>query len=301
VQPSGLRKRMMAFAAQSVASMTVAMVVWGRSEVILLKQLNPDISQVSFYSVAFTMAEMLLLVATIFGTAAGATVFAQYGRDKSRLPGIAASTFRYIALMSIPLHFIAASLAVPALLLVYGHKFEGAAVVVALAPLLCMFKAFIGPAQSLLESSEKQSYVIAATLIAGVVDISVAWYLIPAHGAVGACIGNGAAQLTAVGTMWIMAIYLYKVKLPWMQVAKIAFISALASLTAYFIVKQLEPKLLLAILCGGSAALIVLFGLFYLLRVLEPEDYTRFNTLTKMLPKPIGGPVDSLLSRLIRP
>jgi O-antigen/teichoic acid export membrane protein len=301
VQPSGLRKRMMAFATQSVASMAVAMVVWGRSEVILLKQLNPDISQVSFYSVAFTMAEMLLLVATIFGTAAGATVFAQYGRDKSRLPGIAASTFRYIALMSIPLHFIAASLAVPALLLVYGHKFEGAAVVVALAPLLCMFKAFIGPAQSLLESSEKQSYVIAATLIAGVVDISVAWYLIPAHGAVGACIGNGAAQLTAVGTMWIMAIYLYKVKLPWMQVAKITFISALASLTAYFIVKQLEPKLLLAILCGGGAALIVLFGLFYLLRVLEPEDYTRLNTLTNMLPKPIGGPVDSLLSLLTRP
>jgi O-antigen/teichoic acid export membrane protein len=143
--------------------------------------------------------------------------------------------------------------------------------------------------------------VIAATLIAGVVDISVAWYLIPAHGAVGACIGNGAAQLTAVGTMWIMAIYLYKVKLPWMQVAKITFISALASLTAYFIVKQLEPKLLLAILCGGGAALIVLFGLFYLLRVLEPEDYTRLNTLTNMLPKPIGGPVDSLLSLLTRP
>jgi O-antigen/teichoic acid export membrane protein len=299
VQPFGLHKRMMTFAGQSVASMAVAMIVWGRSEVILLEKLNPDIRQVSFYSVAFTMAEMLLLAATIFGTAAGATIFAQFGRDKSRLPELAASTFRYIAMMSIPLHFIAVSLAVPALLLVYGHKFEDATMVVALAPLLCMFKAFLAPAQSLLESSERQHHVITATLIAGIVDIGVAWYLIPANGAVGACIGNGAAQLVAVGAMWGMAIYLYRVKLPWMQVAKIAFISALASLTAHCIAKPLAPEPVLAILCGGSASLIVLFGLFYLLRVLEPEDHERFMIMVGMLPKPMIEPAGTFLSFLI--
>jgi O-antigen/teichoic acid export membrane protein len=97
--------------------------------------------------------------------------------------------------------------------------------------------------------------------LAGIVDIGVAWYLIPAHGAVGACIGNGAAQAAAVGMMWAVAIHLYKVKLPWMQVAKIAFISALASLTAHAIAVRLAP--LWGILCGGSASLIVLFVLFY--------------------------------------
>jgi O-antigen/teichoic acid export membrane protein len=297
--PPGLRNRMMAFAWPSIASMAVAMIVWGRSEVILLKQLNPDIRQVSFYSVAFTMAEQLLLAATIFGGAAGATIFAQYGRDKSKLPGIAASTFRYIALMSIPLHFIAASLAVPALLLVYGRKFEDAAMVVMLAPLLCIFKAFLAPAQNLLESSERQRYVIVATVIAGVIDISVAWYLIPANGAVGACIGNGAAQLAAVGMMWAVAIYLYKVKLPWLQVAKIAFCSVLASLTAHFIAVRLAP--LWGILCGGSASLVVLLGLFYLMRVLEPEDHDRFKLLTGMLPRRMAAPANMALNLLIRP
>jgi O-antigen/teichoic acid export membrane protein len=296
--PPGLRQRMMPFALQGVASMLVAQIVWGRSEIILLKMLCTDVKQVSFYSVAFTMAEQLLLAATIFGTAAGATIFAQYGRDKSRLPELAASTFRYIALMSIPLHFIAASLAVPALLLFYGHKFQGAAMVVSLAPLLCMFKAFLAPAQNLLESSERQRYVIAATVFAGIIDISVAWYLIPAHGAVGACIGNGAAQLTAVGILWAVAIYHYKVKLPWMQVAKIVFISALAALTAHLIAVRLPP--VSAILCGGCAALIVLFGLFYLMRVLEPEDHGRFKILTRMLPRQIAKPADTLLNALIR-
>jgi O-antigen/teichoic acid export membrane protein len=297
--PPGLRRRMMPFAMQGVASMFVAQIVWGRSEVILLKHLYSDIRQVSFYSVAFTMAEQLLIVAMIFGSAAGATIFAQYGRDKSRLPELAASAFRYIALMSIPLHFIAASLAVPALLLFYGHKFQGAAMVVALAPLLCMFKAFLAPAQNLLESSEQQRYVIAATVFAGIIDISVAWYLIPAHGAVGACIGNGAAQLTAVGIMWAVAIYHYKVKLPWMQVAKIVFISALAALTAHLIAVRLPP--VSAILCGGCAALIVLFGLFYLMRVLEPEDNDRFGVLAGMLPRPIIAPARTILLLLMHP
>ena len=299
IHPQGLRNRMIAFAWPSVISMAVAMLVWGRSEIILLKSLCADIRQVSFYSLAFSMADMLLLAATVFGSAAGVTIFVQYGRDKSRLPAIAASTFRYLALIAIPLHIIAASLAVPALLLLYGRQFQDAAMVVMLAPLLCIFKAFISPAQSLLQCSERQSFVIVATLFAGVVDWGVAWYLIPAHGAVGACIGNGAAQLTAVGILWAMVIYLYKVKLPWLQIAKIVFISALAALTAHLIAVRLPP--VPAILCGGCAALIVLFGLFYLMRVLEPEDHDRLKILSGMLPKPIIGPTGVFLSLLIHP
>jgi hypothetical protein len=69
--------------------MFVAQIVWGRSEIILLKMLCSDVKQVSYYSVAFTMAEQLACWRIIFGTAAGATIFAQYGRDKSRLPELA--------------------------------------------------------------------------------------------------------------------------------------------------------------------------------------------------------------------
>ena len=299
VYPWGLHRRMTSFAWQSVTSMIVALVVWDRSEFLLLKYLCPDIRQVSYYSVAFSMAERLLVSSAIFGSATGATIFAQYGRDKSKLPGLAASSFRYLALTSIPLHVISAALAAPALLVLYGNQYRGAAMVVTLAPLLCMPKAFIGPVQSLLQSTERQGYVILATVLAGIVDMGVAWYLIPAHGAVGACIGSGAAQVMAVGMMWAIGIHLYKVKLPWLQVAKIAFISVLASLTAHYIAVRLAP--LSAILCGGSASLIVLFGLFYLMRVLEPEDHDRLNILAGMLPKPIAGQVDKFLSLLTRP
>jgi O-antigen/teichoic acid export membrane protein len=299
VQPEGLRARMIAFSWQSVASMIVAMIVWDRSEFFLLKHLSADIRQVAYYSVAFSMAERLLITSAVFGSATGATIFAQYGRDKSKLPAITASTFRYLALSSIPVHFISSALALPVLLLLYGNQYKGAALVVTLAPLLCMPKAFIGPVQSLLQSSERQSYVIAATVVAGIVDIGVAWYLIPAHGAVGACIGSGAAQVVAVGIMWAVGIHLYDIKLPWFQVTKITIASVAAALTAHFI--AVRTASLWAILVGGSASLLVLFGLFYVMRVLEPEDRARFHVLTGMMPKSIGGPIDRLVALLIRP
>lgn len=299
VRPAGLTKRMITFAWQSVASMIVALIVWERSEFFLLKNLCSDIRQIAYYSVAFSMAERLLISASIFGSAAGATIFAQYGRDKSRLPVIVASSFRYLALTSIPLHFIASALAVPTLIVLYGNQYKGARTVVTLAPLLCMPKAFISPVQSLLQSMERQNYVIAATVLAGIVDVGVAWYLIPSQGAVGACIGSGAAQLLTVGMMWAIGIYLYKTKLAWLLTAKIVFISVFASLTAHYIAVQLTS--LWGIVLGGSAALVVLLALIYLMRVLEPEDKNRFTTLTRMLPNQLAGPLNALLWILTRP
>jgi O-antigen/teichoic acid export membrane protein len=298
VHPLGLRERMIASSWQSVASMIVAMVVWDRSEFFLLKHLCADIRQVAFYSVAFSMAERLLITSAVFGSACGATIFAQYGRDKPRLNAITASTSRYLALTSVPVHFISAALAFPALLFLYGGQYKGAAMVVTLAPLLCIPKAFLHPIQSLLQTSERQGYVIAATVLAGIMDIGVAWYLIPAHGAVGACIGSGVAQITAAGMMWAVGIHLYRIELPWLLVAKITFASAL-SLAAHYVAVHLTP--MLAILCGGTAALIVLFVFFCLMRVLEPEDRARFSILTGMMPKSIAGTADKVLSLLIRP
>jgi O-antigen/teichoic acid export membrane protein len=319
VHPEGLRERMLTFAWQSVTTMLLAMVVWDKCEFVLLKHFCSDIKQIAYYSVAFNISEKLLLTAAVFGSATGATIFAQYGRDKSRVASITASSFRYLALSSIPVHFIAATLAFPMLLVLYGQQYAGAAVVVAISPILCLPKAFMGPVQNLLQSNENQKYIIGATVLAGIIDISVAWWLIRAnYGAVGACIGSGAAQFTAVGIMWAVGIKIYKVRLPWLQLSKICTASLAAAVTAHLVAtaiiryqitiiatqigtlqRMLAP--LWAVIAGGTAALVVLLALFYLLRVLEPEDRTRFNILTGMLPKRMANPADKLIAFLIRP
>lgn len=298
VRPEGLKQRMITFAWQSVASMIVAMIVWDRSEMVLLKHLCHDIKQVAYYSVAFSMAERLLITSQVFGSATGATIFAQYGRDKSRLPAITAATFRYLALSSIPVHLITASLAFPLLLVFYGKEYAAAAAVVTLAPLLCLPKAFIGPVQSLLQSNERQNYVIWATVLAGVLDISVAWLLIPRFGAVGACLGSGAAQITAVGMMWAIGIRMYHIKMPWVQTAKITVCSIIAAGVAYYAAVSFSA--LLGLLVGGAAAVLTLLVLLYLFRVLEPEDHARLVVLSGMLPRRFAGPLDRIIAILMR-
>jgi len=72
----------------------------------------------------------------------------------------------------------------------------------------------------------------------------------------------------------------------------------LASLTARYVAVQFSP--LWAILLGGSASLIVLFVLSYVMRVLEPEDHYRFSILAGMLPRPIVKPAQYCLSVLAR-
>lgn len=293
VYPPDLRKRMINFAWQSVASMVVALIVWDRSEFVLLKSLCADIRQVAYYSVAFSMAERLLMTSAVFGSATSATIFAQYGRDKLRLPEITASSFRHLAQISIPLHLISCTFAAPALTLLYGRQYAGALVVVSLAPLLCLPKAFVGPIQSMLQSSERQSAVLWATVFAGLMDVGVTWWLVPAHGAVGACIGSGAAQFTALFSMWGIGIKEFKVKLPWRHLGKISIISAAASLTAFWVSSRLTP--IWAIIIGGCAALGVLAVLGVWIRVFEPVDITRFRALMRFLPGPVIRPADRFL------
>ena len=213
--PADLRPRMMRFAFQAVVAILVSLIVWDRSELFLLKRLSSDIRQIAYYSVAFSLAERLLIFPSVFASASGASILAQYGRDRSRLPAMTAASVRYLGLTSLPIHIIAVALAGPALLTLYGDKYVGAIVVATAAPILCLPKAFLGPIQSLFEGTDEQKYFLITTIIASFVDIGVAWYLIPGYGALGACLGSGAAQVVAVGLLWMIGIRKYDIRLPW--------------------------------------------------------------------------------------
>ncbi len=314
--PEGLRERAISFALQSLVTMGLGLVVWDRSEFILLNYLHSDISQITFYSVAFNMANRLLVSSTIFGSATGATIFAQYGRDESKLPGLVSSTFRYLAMSSIPIHTLFTALAVPILLLLYGGQYAGAEAVVLIAPLLCMSKAFFSPVQNLLQSFEKQRWIIAVTVLAGVIDMGLAWILIPAHGAVGACIANGVAQFVAIVLLWSIAIAMFKVKLPWLLTGKVALVSVAAALAGHFCAARLLPNAkptahvahslqywavnAAAVLVCGIVSLAVLLVLFYLFRILQEEDRNRLNQVASMLPGPLPTVAKAITSALIR-
>jgi O-antigen/teichoic acid export membrane protein len=165
--------------------------------------------------------------------------------------------------------------------------------------LLCLPKAFLGPIQSLFESIDRQKYYLITTVIASFVDIGVAWYLIPNHGSLGACIGSGVAQMTAVGLMWCIGISKYKIQLAWGFLFKVAAISAAAALTAHVAVSRLNP--FWGLVSGIVIAVAVFFLLAFVFKMLEPEDCDRFKVISNALPRAIAAPVNYLLDRFTRP
>ncbi|MGI4756884.1 MAG: polysaccharide biosynthesis C-terminal domain-containing protein [Janthinobacterium lividum] len=288
--PVDLWPRMRGFALQSVTSMLLTLVVWDRSEVLLLKHFSSDVRQIAFYSVAFSLAERLLVFPTVFASATGASMFAQFGRDRSRLPAMTAASARYLGLTSIPLHIIATSLAGAALLTMYGDKYAGAITVAMAAPLLCSAKAFLTPVQTMFESLERQSYFIAATLVASVIDVAVAVALIPRYGALGAAIGSGVAQMICVGALWFLAVRKYGVQLPWQFFGKVAAISTVASGVGYLCVVRTPP--LVGVLLGGVLSTITFLVLADLTRIFEEEDLQRFKVLVAACPAALAAPVN---------
>ncbi|QHS52246.1 oligosaccharide flippase family protein [Edaphobacter sp. 12200R-103] len=296
--PEDLRARMVSFGVQSLTGMLLTLVVWDRSELFLLKHLTPDIRQLSFYSVAFSLAERLLIFPNIFASASGASIYAQYGRDSSRLPAMAAASARYLAMVSLPLHIIATPLAAPVIMVLYGKQYAGALVVASFAPLLCLPKAFLGPIQTMFESYDQQKYFITTTIVASFVDIGVAWLLIPSHGALGACLGSGAAQFTAVISMWAIGIARYKIRLPWGFFFKLSAISGVAALAAYGAVSRLTP--LPGLIAGSVISTVLFITLGYMFKILEPEDRDRFKVITNACPQSVAAPINYLLDRFTR-
>ncbi len=288
--PSDLAPRMLRFAFQSLTGMLLTLIVWDRSEIFLLKHLSPDIRQLAFYSVALGVAERLLVFPSVFGSAIGASIFAQFGRDRSKLPAMTAASVRYLALSSIPVHLIATPFVATALVVVYGKQYAGAILVATFAPILCLPKAFLGPIQNLFESNDAQKFFLITTVFASFVDLGVAWLLIPSLGALGACIGSGVAQTIAVGLMWIIGIRLYHIQLPWRFITKVSLLSLATAALAYLVVHRLPN--LFGLLLGMLVAAVVFFSLAYLFRLLEPEDLARVQNLSTMLPHFIARPVN---------
>lgn len=300
--PVDLRRRMLRFALQSMFGMALTLIVWDRSEIFLLEHLSTDIRQVSFYSLAFSLAEKLLLFPTVFASATGVSVYAQYGRDKTRVPALTAAAARYLGLTSIPLHVIACSLAGAALLTMYGRPYSDAMAVFMAAPLLCLPKAFLTPVQTMFEAVEKQQYFNWITVVASALDVGIACWLIPRHGALGAALGSGAAQVLAIGVLWAMAIRQYHIKLPWVFLGKTTLVSALAAGAAYAVVAHTIPPVGLAV--GAVVAVTVFIALAAALRLFEEQDLARFKVIVDACPSALAAPVNltySWVSRRVQP
>jgi O-antigen/teichoic acid export membrane protein len=209
--PLEICKRMFSFSGLSTGLMLLQIVIWDRSDIVLLKLLQPDIRQLAFFSVCFSVADRLMRVPQTFANALSATQMAEYGRDKDRLFRMTSKASTYVLIGALPILIGLACIGAPFVRVVYGSQYLPAIPVFIVVALLSIPKAVLTPAQTLLYSAEDLGFVLKWGCAAAAINVLLDLALIPSHGALGAAWANGLAQSFAAISIWARVLVRYPV------------------------------------------------------------------------------------------
>jgi O-antigen/teichoic acid export membrane protein len=276
-----LRKRMFAYSGQGLALMLLNIVVWDKSDMLILRAMNHDPSQITFFSYAFNLTERVLMIPTMFGGSLSATMMAQFGRGQARLKEMTVDGARYALLVSLPLLLGMACLS-PLAPLVYSEKFRPMIATLAIVAVMAIPKMLVAAPTMLLQAIERQGFLIVWGCLCGVVDIGLDFLLTPRYGANGAAIANGTAQTVAALGIWI---YVWKtsgldLKLP--DFGRIALSGAIMAVGVLAFTRWVPGYVGMfgSIAIGAAVWMIALrvTGAF------KPEDVSRFLSVGGAMP-----------------
>ena len=291
-----LRLRMRNFAAQGLGLLVLNVVVWDRSDVLLLRHLNPDLSQVTFFSYSFTLVEKLLLIPQVVAGSMGLNLLSQQALDQRRMTATAVSSAVYLLLIGLPVMLGAVALSRP-LWMIYGDKFAPAVPVFVIMTLLAVSRTIQYPATLLLQATENQGFLLWLGVGCASVNLGLDAMLIPAHGAVGAAIGNGVGQtLSALGA-WAFIARKYSPDLMTAVAGRIVASGLVMAGAALAATWWLPP------LAGAAAGLLtgvfVYAAMLRLTRALGQEDRNRLESIAGALPGALRYPFHRLLWTVI--
>jgi len=296
--PVEIRKRMFSFSGLSTGLMILQIVVWDRSDIIFLKLLQPDIRQLAFFSVCFSVADRLMRVPQTFANALSATQMAEYGRDKDRLFKMTSQASTYVLLGALPILVGVACVGGPFVRVMYGAQYLPAIPVFIIVALLSIPKAILTPAQTLLYSAEDLGFILKWGCVAGLINIVMDVTLIPHHGAIGAAWANGVAQTFAAICIWARVLVRYPVRIDTSVLLRLgAATMAMAIVVLGIVAMPLSPVMKLGIAVPVGAIVFIITSRIFM--VFQKEDRRRLLSLTASLPSPVGSSFIRLVDFLV--
>ena len=278
--PPDLARRMMTFSGQGLAIAMLVIVVWDRSELVFLRHFC-RIQEVTFYSVAFSLTETLLLLPTAIGAAVSARFMAEHGRTQA-IGDLASSPIRFMALLIFPMYVGLACLSEPAVRMFYGASYVPAIPVMAISLVLLIPKAFYWFPSAALQAADRQGLMFRWLLAVAALNLSLDALLIPRYGAIGAAVANGIAQPTAVIVLSLAASRVCKVKLPWSALGATLCTAGAMGGAVYLAVRQLPPPA--AMVAGPLLGVAVYLVLLRVTNACRPDDLIFLRQFERRIP-----------------
>jgi O-antigen/teichoic acid export membrane protein len=296
--PREIQKRMFSFSGLSTGLMILQIVIWDRSDIIFLKLLQPDIRQLAFFSVCFSVADRLMRMPQTFANALSATQMAEYGRDKDRLFRMTSKASTYVLLGALPILIGLACIGGPFVRVMYGPQYLPAIPVFIVVALLSIPRAILTPAQTLLYSAEDLGFVLKWGCVAAALNVLLDLALIPSHGALGAAWANGVAQTFAAVTIWGRVLVRYPVRIDMPVLLRLAAATlAMAIVVLSIVAMPLSPLLELSLAVPAGAIVFLITSRLFM--VLQNDDRRRLLQLSALLPTPVSSSFNRLVDFLI--
>lgn len=257
-----LLRRTLRFGVLSFGGTLLYLIVWRRSEFFFLQHYSTD-RQIAFYSIAFAVATGVVRLPAAMGEVlapAVATLFGAGAHDRIR-NGFSRA-LRLLVLATLPVTAAAAAVGPEALRVIWGQDYAAA-----VGPFLVMVGSSVMTPVTILSASlvtglGRVAVPLATEAVAAVVDIGVAFALVPAHGALGAAIASSCALLASGLPLLLYANRLTgPVRLEgWLLVRGAAFAAA-GGAVAWGLVDAVGGVGGIALGLAGGLAVFVLLGL----------------------------------------
>jgi O-antigen/teichoic acid export membrane protein len=296
--PLEIRKRMFSFSGLSTGLMILQIVIWDRSDIIFLKLLQPDIRQLAFFSVCFSVADRLMRMPQTFANALSATQMAEYGRDKERLFRMTSKASTYVLLGALPILIGLACIGGPFVRVMYGPQYLPAIPVFIVVALLSIPRAILTPAQTLLYSAEDLGFVLKWGCMAAAINVLLDLALIPSHGALGAAWANGVAQTFAAVTIWGRVLVRYPVRIDMPVLLRLSAATlAMAIVVLGIVATPFDPLMKLSVAVPAGAIVFLVTSRMF--AVLQKDDRRLLLQLSALLPTPVGSSLRHLIDFLV--
>lgn len=289
-------KRFRSFAFSGVGLLLLGVLVSNRCDVFLLRHLNPDMRQISFFSYAFTLMEKLLLVPQVLSGSLTLKLLNEQGRERSQMSASAVASGFYLLLIGLPVMLGAAAVSRP-LWMIYGEKFAPAVPVFVVLAVFGVCRVVQPPAGTMLQATDHQGFLLWIGIICTAINLALDALLIPSYGAMGAAIGNSAGQLIGTVMVWGFVIVKFKPDMMPGMMARVTGSALVMTALVLLITTSLPPAA--GAIIGIISGVIIYVGMLRLTRALRPEDRGRLESLAGILPASLRYPVNRLLWHLI--
>lgn len=266
-----LNRRAAHFAIAASVQAVFTLIVWQRSEFLLLDVLS-NAEEIALYSISFATVTALARFVQGFAAVMSPAVAMLLGAgERERIRTGFGRALRLLLLVSLPLSAGILAVGPELLRVVYGDDYRGTGPVLVLLmtafPVIPVYQISGGVLQGLGRLRD----IIAASVIATVADVALGVILIPRHGAAGAALANIGAQATAgVLICWFAVRKTGVVRWHMTLLARNAMASAVAGLAAWSAVRLATGPAAIAI--GAAAGVAVFAASARVLRVIPTED-----------------------------